>query len=65
MNNEPKLPNRVKHIQGLYTKENSDLFIDDLTSDELRQIANHKEWVENYLYNKYCLESAYGWHGQG
>lgn len=49
---EPLLPNRVKHIQGLYTRDKSDLFIDDLTSYELRKIANHKEWYERKKLNK-------------
>lgn len=43
---EPKLPIRVKHCLGLYTRDKSDLFIDDLTSVELRMIANHREWIE-------------------
>jgi hypothetical protein len=47
MNKEPKLPNKVKECLGLYTKEKSDLFIDDLTPDELRMIADHLEWKEN------------------
>ena len=36
---EPNLPKKVTHIQGLYVKKDSDLFIDDLCPDELRQIA--------------------------
>ena len=45
----PVLPHRVKHCMGLYTKINSDLFIDDLSPNELRDIADHMEW-----YNKTC-----------
>jgi len=43
---EPVLPKKVNHCLGLYTKQNSDLFIDDLSPEELRQIANHMEWYE-------------------
>ena len=44
-NKEPKLPDRVVHGLGIYFRDNSDLFIDDLTPEELRQIADHLEWT--------------------
>ena len=48
----PSLPIRVKHCMGLYTKINSDLFIDDLSPTELRQIADHMEWYDKTCGNK-------------
>ena len=42
---EPKLPSKVICGFGLYTKENSDLFIDrDMSPDDLKMIANHIKW---------------------
>ena len=46
---EPILPEKMQHLMGLYIKDNSDLFIDDLTPQDLRTIATHREW---YLLNK-------------
>lgn len=53
LNMEPKLPDRVKHLMGLYVKDRSDLFIDDLSPAELRMIANHQEWyIKNVEYSR-------------
>lgn len=43
---EPALPDGVRHVGSLYIKDRSDLFIDCLTPHELRQIADHMEWDE-------------------
>ena len=41
---ECPLPEGVEEGGGIYTKTNSDLFIDrDISADDLRKIADHKE----------------------
>lgn len=42
---EPPLPEGVDGTGGIYTKDNSDLFIErDMSPEDLRMIADHIEW---------------------
>jgi hypothetical protein len=46
----PRLPTGVHEVCGIFTKENSDLFIDrDMTPNALRMIANYIERNENKI----------------